>query len=101
MELADLSEITQIAWQALGQAQWGQTESEKGSMEFRRSLYIVDDIRAGSVLNEANIRSIRPGYGMAPKHLPNIIGHTAARDLKRGEPLDWSMLDDTKDELRK
>ncbi len=97
LEPAELSELcrgARTAWQALGRAGWGRTESEQGSKEFRRSLYVVADTGAGSVLGEANVRSIRPGYGLAPKHLPEIIGRTAARNLKKGEPLAWDMISD-------
>ncbi|NQU57988.1 MAG: N-acetylneuraminate synthase family protein, partial [Rhodospirillales bacterium] len=91
-ELTALCDGTRMAWQALGKARWGGSESEKGSMTFRRSLYVVEDIRAGEVMSEANVRSIRPGYGLPPKHLPEIIGRFATRDLKRGEPLAWDMV---------
>ncbi len=91
-ELTDLCEGTRTAWQALGSARWGGSESEKGSMAFRRSLYVVEDIRAEEVLSNANVRSIRPGYGLPPKHMPEIIGRVAARDLKKGEPLAWDMV---------
>ena len=66
--------------------------SEKGSLVFRRSLYAVEDIRAGEPFSRANIRSIRPGYGLPPKHLAEIVGRTARRDIARGEPLAWSLI---------
>jgi len=91
-ELKALCDGTRMAWQALGNGRWGGSESEKGSKVLRRSLYVIEDIRAGEVLSEANVRSIRPGYGMAPKHLPEIIGSIATRDLARGEPLAWDMI---------
>lgn len=59
---------------------------------FRRSLYVVADVAAGDVLNEANVRSIRPGLGAAPRHLPEVLGRTATRALRRGEPLDLTMV---------
>ena len=59
---------------------------------FRRSLYIVADIKAGEPLTERNVRSIRPGFGLAPKHLPEILGAHAGRPLKRGTPLSWDAL---------
>ena len=61
-------------------------------MVFRRSIYVVRDVSAGEELTGENIRSIRPGFGLPPKHLPKILGRRAARDLKRGEPLDWDAL---------
>jgi len=57
---------------------------------FRRSIYVVRDIAAGEELTRENVRSIRPGYGLAPKHLPDVLGRHATRDLKRGDPLDWN-----------
>jgi sialic acid synthase SpsE len=57
---------------------------------FRRSIYVVKDVAAGEELTKQNVRSIRPGYGIAPKHLPEVLGRHAARNLKRGEPLDWN-----------
>lgn len=59
---------------------------------FRRSLYVVADVAAGAVLGPDNIRSIRPGLGLAPRHLPDILGRRATRRLHRGEPLDWTMV---------
>lgn len=75
------------AWHALGQPGFDLQGSESGSIVFRRSLYVVQDIAAGEVFTHANIRSIRPGFGIAPKHLPDILGKHAARSLSRGEPL--------------
>lgn len=60
--------------------------------QFRRSLYVVADVAAGEVLSAANVRSIRPGHGLKPKHLDQVLGKPAARALARGEPLDWSMI---------
>jgi N-acetylneuraminate synthase len=68
------------------------TESEKGSMRFRRSIYAVKPIEAGQRLTADNIRVIRPGFGLPPKHLPEIIGRTAARDIAYGEALTWSAI---------
>jgi sialic acid synthase SpsE len=59
---------------------------------FRRSLYVVQDIPAGAPLTSENIRSIRPGFGMAPKHLPRVLGRQAARALRRGEALTEDMM---------
>ncbi|MBD2842451.1 pseudaminic acid synthase [Erythrobacter rubeus] len=81
------------AWRALGRATYDLQGSENASVQFRRSLYVVRDVAAGDALTGENIRSIRPGHGLAPKHLPEVLGHKAARDLKRGEPLDWPLVD--------
>jgi N-acetylneuraminate synthase len=91
-EFKAMAEATRAAWAALGRVSYGVEPSEAGGRDYRRSLYVVADIAAGEALTAANIRSIRPGFGMAPKHLPELIGRRAGRDLKRGEPLRWDML---------
>ena len=80
------------AWRALGKVGYDLQGSEKGNLQFRRSLYVVADVRAGEPITAANVRSIRPGLGLAPQHLPEVLGRRAARDLKRGEPLAWDMV---------
>ena len=80
------------AWEALGGVHYEEVEAEAASRDHRRSLYVVADVRAGEPLTPENIRSIRPGFGLAPKHLDAVLGRSAARDLKRGEPFDWAML---------
>jgi pseudaminic acid synthase len=80
------------AWRSLGRVHYDVLGSERGSLLFRRSLYVTADVAAGEALSSANVRSIRPGNGLAPEHLPRVLGRTAARDLKRGEPLAWDML---------
>jgi N-acetylneuraminate synthase len=80
------------AWRALGRVHYDMEGSERGSVVFRRSLYVVQDVRAGETLTKAHVRSIRPGYGLAPKHLSQVVGRRAARDLTRGERFDWSMV---------
>jgi len=86
-EFAALVTDCKDAWRALGKPGFDLLGSERGSLVFRRSLYVVADIAAGEPFTARNLRSIRPGYGMAPKHLPEVLGHVAARDLKRGEAL--------------
>ncbi|QUD89937.1 pseudaminic acid synthase [Phenylobacterium montanum] len=91
-ELARLVRDCRDAWEALGGVHYEEVEAEKASREHRRSLYVVADVAAGEVLTEAHVRSIRPGHGLAPKHLYDVLGKPAARDLKRGEPLAWEMV---------
>jgi len=91
-ELARLVKDCRDAWEALGGVRYEEVEAEKASREHRRSLYVVADVAVGQGLSEANVRSIRPGHGLAPKHLPEVLGRCAARDLKRGEPLAWNMI---------
>jgi N-acetylneuraminate synthase len=91
-EFRTLVEDCKRAWRALGHATYDLQGCEGGSVVFRRSLYVVRDIAPGEELTRDNVRSIRPGYGLAPKHLPQVLGRRAARHLKRGEPLDWTAL---------
>lgn len=88
-----LAETCRTAWAALGEASYNLKPSEEGNRIFRRSLYVVRDMAAGEAFTPETVRSIRPGYGLAPKHLDQVMSSRAARDLKRGEPLDWSMVD--------
>ncbi len=81
-----------VAWQALGKPHYHRKKSETDNVIFRRSLYVIKDIPKGYPLNENNVRSIRPGHGIAPKHLPDVLGRVARRTLIRGEALTWDML---------
>ncbi|MBW8815715.1 MAG: pseudaminic acid synthase [Caulobacterales bacterium] len=83
---------TKAAWQALGRAHYDLLGSERGNAQFRRSLYVAADVRAGEPLTRANVRSIRPGNGLPPAELDRVLTRRAARDLRRGEPLAWDML---------
>jgi N-acetylneuraminate synthase len=91
-EFKRLVEDCRAAWDAIGHIHYNVVGSERGSLSFRRSLYAVKSIEAGGKFTSENIRSIRPGYGLAPKHLPNIIGREAARYIAYGEPLAWDAI---------
>ncbi|MFD1384406.1 pseudaminic acid synthase [Rhodanobacter aciditrophus] len=91
-ELSALCRDTKMAWQALGKVNYTLTEAEKGNVQFRRSLYAVKDIRQGEPLTEDNVRSIRPGYGLAPKHLPDVLDTIATSDIERGTPISWEFI---------
>ncbi len=80
------------AWMALGNAHYDTLGSERANLQFRRSLYVSADVRAGEALSLDNVRSIRPGNGLAPGHLDDVLGLKAVRDLTRGEPLAWEMV---------
>jgi pseudaminic acid synthase len=80
------------AWTALGRAHYDLLGSEKANRQFRRSLYVAADVKAGQALSRANVRSIRPGNGLPPADMDKVLGRVAARDLKRGEPLAWDMV---------
>ena len=91
-EMAQLVVETERAWQALGQVRYGPSEAEKGSIKFRRSLYVVKDIKAGDVLTRENVRAIRPGLGLPTKYLEQVLGKTVKHDVKRGTALGWELL---------
>ena len=91
-ELMELVDSCRTAWSALGQVHYDPKGSERGSATFRRSLYVVADIAAGETFHANNVRSIRPGFGLLPKHLPDVLGRRTTRDLKRGDPLAWDMI---------
>ena len=92
-ELAALVTGCRIAWAALGRVSYEVAPSERANLQFRRSLYVVADMAAGEAFTESNLRSIRPGYGLAPKHLPEIVGRRAKRALSRGTPLTWDAVE--------
>lgn len=91
-EFSQLVADCKRAWIALGEVGYDLKGAERGSIQFRRSLYVVEDIAQGEKLTTQNIRSIRPGFGLPPKHIDDVIGGTARRNLKRGEALQWDML---------
>ncbi|MGF1641975.1 MAG: pseudaminic acid synthase [Rhodospirillales bacterium] len=91
-ELRALCDDCRTAWRALGRVDYRRKPSEKASAAFRRSLFVVADIAAGETFSAANLRSIRPGHGLPPKHLPSILGRRAVRPLRRGTPLAWDMV---------
>jgi pseudaminic acid synthase len=87
LELAQLCKDSKIAWEALGEVNYERKESEKDNLVFRRSLYVVKDIKAGGLFTSDNVRSIRPGYGLPPKYLSDVLGKKTKTDITRGTPL--------------
>jgi N-acetylneuraminate synthase len=92
-EMHALTQEAARAWQALGDVRYGATEVEKKALQFRRSLYIATDLQNGDILTRENIRAIRPGYGLPPKFLDRLLGKRVTRDIKRGTPADWTMIE--------
>jgi len=86
VELASLCRNSKTAWEAMGSVDYGRKSSEQGNAQFRRSLYFVKDLRQGEMITTDAIKSIRPGFGAAPKHLENFLGAVLASDVKRGTP---------------
>ncbi len=91
-EMAQLVLETERAWQALGQISYGATDGEKKSMAFRRSLYIVKDMKSGEILTRENLRAIRPGLGLPTKFLDQLLGKQVVRDVRRGTAAAWDLL---------
>jgi len=92
-ELTDLVEASKRAWQALGRVSYGPTEAERTSLQYRRSLYVVEDVAAGGVLTSDNVRAIRPGLGLPTKYLDIILGKKVCRDIARGSALTWDIIE--------
>jgi len=92
-EFQAMVEAVRTAEKALGEVHFGLSASEANSRIFRRSLFVVQDVRRGEMLTAANVRSIRPGHGLHPRHLHDVLGRTAARDLDRGTPLSWDAVE--------
>ncbi len=92
-ELKELVGNIRIVEKALGEVHYGLTQEERQSRVFRRSLFVVQDVRKGDVFNQENVRSIRPAHGLSPKYMAVISGRAARKDIKRGTPLNWDLVD--------
>ena len=95
LEPAELNQLVEEALkvkQALGQVSYRVAEQEKKSLQFRRSLYFVEDIKAGEVITEKNMRAIRPGFGISPKYYKKILGKKTSLDIKKGTPVKWEFI---------
>lgn len=86
-ELTELCKATSVVWQALGKVSYERSEAERGNVRARRSLYVTQDISAGDLFTEDNIRSVRPGFGLEPKYYDEVIGKKASQDLSFGTAL--------------
>jgi sialic acid synthase SpsE len=91
-EFKAMVEAIRVAEKALGEVRYEVMEREAASRVFRRSLFVVKDVKAGEVFTEESIRSIRPGYGLHIRHLGEVLGQRAARDIERGTPLMWKLV---------
>jgi len=91
-ELSQLCSGAKIAWESLGKVDYGRKSSEQGNAKFRRSLYFVKDIKAGELITNEHVKSIRPGFGLAPKYLYKILGKKVGKSIKKGSSITWSMV---------
>lgn len=91
-ELKSLVIESERAWQALGHVSYGATKEEQASLQFRRSLYVSNDMQAGDVFTEENLRRIRPGFGLAPKYYDLLLGRRVKNEVANGTPVSWDLL---------
>ncbi len=91
-EFKAMVDAVRTAEKALGSVNFGASGKEEASRAFRRSLFVVEDVKRGGVFTAENVRSIRPGNGLHPRHLPEVLGKRAARDAERGTPLSWELV---------
>jgi len=91
-EFKAMVDAIRVAERAMGCVQYGVSDAEKSSRVFRRSLFVVKDVKEGEVLSDAHVRSIRPGHGLHPRHLSEVLGRRAACDVARGTPLRWDLV---------
>ncbi len=93
-ELRDLVIESKRAWEALGKPSYGPSEKEKKSLQFRRTLYVAEDMKAGELFTSINLRAVRPGLGLKPKHYDALLGKSVCRDVRKGTPVTWDLLDE-------
>ena len=91
-EFKAMVDAVRTAEKALGEVHFGLSEKEEASRVFRRSLFVVEDVKQGEKFNMVNVRSIRPGHGLHPRHLTEVLGKRAAQGIKRGTPLSWEFV---------
>lgn len=91
-EMAALCRDARTAWSALGRVDYGCKSSEQGNVQFRRSLYFVKDLKAGDLITADTVRSVRPGFGVAPKHWDAVIGQRLARDVEANTPVSFDVI---------
>jgi len=91
-EMHSLVVESKRAWQALGKVIYGPTEEEKSSLKFRQSLYVAQDMKAGEIFTEENLRIVRPGYGLPPKYYEMLLGKILNQNAKKGTPLSWELI---------
>jgi N-acetylneuraminate synthase len=91
-ELSDLCKLSKDAWKALGKADYRIKDAESNNIKYRRSIYVVKDMSPGDVITRENIRRVRPGYGIMPKHFDSVIGKSVNRKIQKGQPLKWDFI---------
>ncbi len=92
-ELRSLVVETERAWHSLGRVVYGGVKSEEKSKIFKRSVYVVKNMKVGDVFTESNLKIIRPGLGLSPKYFDIFLGRKINKDVKKGLPLSWDLID--------
>jgi pseudaminic acid synthase len=92
-EFRQMVDVVREAEKAIGTVDYGMTEKKRNSRLLSRSLFVVEDVRAGDLLTEGNVRSIRPGYGLEPKYYAQVLGKKARTDIRRGTPVSWDIIE--------
>ena len=96
-ELAGLCQSAKTAWEAIGRVDYGRKSSEQGNAQFRRSLYFVKDLAAGEVITPEVVRSVRPGFGLAPKYLDQVLGQRVCCPVEKNTPVAWDVIEQRKE----
>jgi len=91
-EFKAMVEAVRVAEKALGTISYDLSDQEAKSRQFRRSLFVTRDVKAGEIFTENNVRSIRPAHGLHPRYLPAVLGKSATRDIERGTPMSWDLI---------
>ena len=94
LEFSNLCRDARTTWESIGVVDYGLKSSERENTVFRRSLYAVSNIPAGTIITTRHVRSIRPGYGLAPKHLDSVLGAVALKDIARGQAIQWGLIEE-------
>lgn len=92
-EMRQLVVESKRVWQSIGSVSYGPTEAEMSSLVHRRSIYVIEDVVIGEVISRLNVRRIRPGLGLAPKHFDDVLGRRFSKNVKRGTPLAWDLVE--------
>lgn len=92
-ELAALCRDSKTAWSALGKVNYRRKSSEQVNVQFRRSLYFVENLKAGDIITADAVRSVRPGFGLSPKYFDEVIGKRVRRDVTNITPVKWELLE--------
>ncbi len=92
-DLLELCKSTKSAWRALGKIDYGRKSSEEANIKFRRSLYFVENMKVGDIITENCLKSVRPGFGLLPKHLYTILGKRVKKDILKNTPVNWDKID--------